>query len=56
MPDRMKCPKCGIEMQKAGAGHSGNREVQLYRCGNRNCKDFAKRIMNSKENYIREEK
>ena len=56
MTDRMLCPDCHKKMQRAGAGFSGSREVQIYRCGNRSCKGFGRRRMNSKEDYIGKEK
>lgn len=49
MTDRPICH--GKPMMKSGPGWSGNRKVQTYRCN-----VCGKRRMNSKENYIREEK
>ena len=39
---------CGKPMMKAGSGWSGKRRVQVYRCN-----VCGRRILNSKEDYIR---
>jgi len=56
--NRPLCPDClerGIRshMQKAGAGVSGRKEYQSYRCSNRKC---LRSWLNTKEPYIRKEK
>ena len=53
---RLNCKCCGKPMQRAGSGFSGKREVAMFRCGNRKCKDFGSRHMDSKQGYIRKEK
>jgi len=45
-----KCPECGSKMTKAGAGISGRKEYQSYRCTNRQC---LRTWLNTKERYVR---